>query len=124
KMLWYGALAVVALAFVFIVPFASERRWYLGFVPPQIRTAGVVRISGTTGLFSGCGVAIFRLASETRDAIRRQGIAFLDSARTAERTAYEPWAETPVRSELLAGISCAKLRTSVSNAVYSGLSKP
>jgi|SRR6185312_15987970 len=116
------AMTVVVLALAF---FAGEWHWYVGFIPPQIRTAGAVRISWTTDfILSGCGVAIFRLTAATRDAIRAQGLAFLASARVAKRTAYEPWAQTPMRAELLGGFSCANVRRSLSDSVFEGASKP
>ena len=104
--------------------FVCEQYWYLGFVPPQIRTAGAVRISGKSGFLSGCGVAIFHLSTATRDAIRRQGLAFLGPARAARQTTYEFWHETPMRAEMLGGMNCASLSRSLSDDVYKGAEKP
>jgi hypothetical protein len=121
RLLW-GGIGAIALAWLLF--YAWQEHWYRGFIPRPIRTTGALGISGEAGLRGGCGVAIFRLSNETRDAIRTRGLAFLGPVRRAERTSYDPWQETPVRSELLVGMACANVGRSLSDAVYEGVSKP
>jgi hypothetical protein len=104
-----------------------EQRWYLSLIPADIQTAGALHIGSRTGFIEGCGLAVFRLAPETQEAILREGVQFLEHARQARGHvdayhSYDAWNATPIagglteRSEfaiLMMGMSCASLDESL-----------
>ena len=78
-----------------------ERSHFIDVLPAAIEPAGAVLISGESGFREGCGVAVFRLSGEARDALKSLGLAALDEARQARGYAddyyhYEAWQSTPV----------------------------
>ncbi|WP_137974791.1 hypothetical protein [Pseudomonas sp. F(2018)] len=78
-----------------------ERSHFIDALPAAIEPGGVVLISGESGFREGCGVAVFRLSGETRDALNNSGLAALGEARQARGYAddyyhFEAWQSTPV----------------------------
>lgn len=109
-----------------------DQWWYLSLIPANIQTAGALRISSETGGIKGCGVAVFRLAPESQQAILREGLQFFEHARQARGhldayDSYSVWNATPIvgglteRSEfavLLLGMSCASLDESLVEQIF------
>jgi len=118
-------VTLVLIAYIAYTVF--EQRWYLSLIPADIQTAGTLRISSETGGIKGCGIAVFRLAPESQQAILREGLQFFEHARQARGhvdayNSYGVWSTTPIvgglteRSEfavLLLGMSCASLDESL-----------
>lgn len=94
----------------------AERQFSIAALPAGIEPAGVVLISGESGLREGCGVAVFRMAPALRQRLARQGLAALEGASQGRGYAdesyysYTAWQPTPVLdtdSQVALGLSCA-----------------
>lgn len=117
RLLYRGLLLHCWLLLVLYLGFkVGERQFSIAALPAAIEPAGVLLISGESGLREGCGVAVFRMAPALRQRLAAQGLAALDGARQARGYSdeayyrYAAWRPTPVSesdSQVAQGLSCA-----------------
>lgn len=72
--------------------------WERHALPAGLKVDAVLTSSSNFGLREGCQSAIYRLSDETAEAIKRGGLAFLESTpprpRRSDNNPYGPWQAT------------------------------
>lgn len=124
------ALATIAVVGSYFSFKAYERDWYRQKIPPEILTGDAVLIDGESGFREGCGVAIFKLADETKSKIAAHGMIALDSESSHGQSA---WTQTPyiitgdgltLEDRWMAGTGCARMDVELSKTLSDALVKP
>ncbi len=86
---------------------------YRQAIPPQFELVEALHHDEIVGFREGCGYAIFRLSEDNLVRIRRQGLAYFDTAQLGRDGKpyhqYQPWQATPTNEheQLFRGQSCA-----------------
>lgn len=110
-----------------------ERAHFIDALPAAIEPAGVVLISGESGFREGCGVAVFRLSGDSRDALAANGLAALAGAQQARGYtdayySYAAWQGTPVpeaySSEGWPPLSCAAASDELERRILLAMQRP
>jgi hypothetical protein len=86
---------------------------YRQAIPPQFELQDVVHHDEVGGFREGCGYAVFRLSEDNLVRIRRQGLAYFETAHLGRDGKpyhqYQPWKATPAseHDQLFRGQTCA-----------------
>ena len=75
---------------------------YIGLIPAKLEIQKTLLIQDKSGIFSGCGVIIFRISGKIINDIKEQGIGFFKDASIARSPSpnthsnYGEWSSTPL----------------------------
>lgn len=134
RLLYRGLLLHCWLLLVLYLGFKfAERQHSIAALPASIEPAGVVLISGESGLREGCGVAVWRMSAAMRQRLANHGLTALAEARQARGHTdepyyrYAPWQPTPVEEKISAmelGLQCADSDKALTRRIHRAMHGP
>ena len=131
----------VALAILQMACTAVQIAAYARYLPPKLGSARYLAAGSNNGILDlptqllrleACGAVVFELAPDAIDAVRRDGLAFLEDATqgTAPSLRYAPWRRTPAPKEwygdgaVASSFHCANLGRSFRRMIGEGSRGP
>jgi hypothetical protein len=98
-------------------------------LPSDLGVTWAINISTDSSLMGGCGAAIFKLSSGTKDRIEKAGVDFFKNSLQARKSQeslyrYEEWKETPLPDSwtsegMWLGLSCSEANKELISTIIS-----